>query len=70
MIGAVALIPIGINAPVSLVILIPVVFILLVIDYSIKSLTNGLVLYIWIVEVVLFGVLLFGLGSLGPFRSC
>ncbi|AEV99947.1 hypothetical protein A4D02_25320 [Niastella koreensis] len=69
-IGAIALIPIGISMPVLLIILIPVGFVLLGLDYSLKSLTDGRMLYVWIVEVVLFAVLFYCLNDFTLFQKC
>ena len=69
-IGAVALIPIAISTPVLLIILIPVGYVLLGVDYFLKSLTEGRVLYVWIIEVVLLAVLFYWLNDFTLFQKC
>ncbi|MBO9204005.1 MULTISPECIES: hypothetical protein [Niastella] len=52
------------------ILFLPVCLILLGLDYFIKSLTTGRVLYIWIVEVVLFAVLFFCLNGFSFVQRC
>lgn len=80
-IGAVGcLVPIAMGIPalnthegfdqILLIIFVPVGLLLLGVDYFIKTVTDGRVLHVWIIEVVLFAVLFFWLGNLGLVQKC
>ena len=53
---------------VMLLMFVPSILVLLVIDYVIKSATNGRVLYIWIIEPIFIALTVMAVGLVNPIR--